>query len=362
MNHAAIEESVDTSQAAPDRSSRPIAERSIWRRLAIGCCIFLAWCVALALAVAVLLRIFQFDATYWLTCFNAFTPYVYLPAYVCLAGALWQKRWCLATLSLALVVWHAALVLPDFRPALSPAIPLETAANDDPTANSGATTLRILYANIYSRNREYASFFDEVARYNPELIAIVEFNGIMQRAINESPVMKPYIHRGRRRGYAPQGIAILSQLPLTQVELHRKQPHRSMAVEVSLGDRTVRLLCIHSPRPNKQSWSRYVKFWEDMQLMISEQPDPLIVIGDFNSTQHSRVYHQLTGGRLRGVHPECGRGYATTWPNERFLLPPIRIDHALVSSEVECLEIAEGNGVGSDHRPLLVDLRISGEN
>jgi hypothetical protein len=39
-------------------------------------------------------------------------------------------------------------------------------------------------------------------------------------------------------------------------------------------------------------------------------------------------------------------------------MPPIRIDQAFLSPEIECLDIREGRGEGSDHKPLIVDLRI----
>ena len=71
--------------------------------------------------------------------------------------------------------------------------------------------------------------------------------------------------------------------------------------------------------------------------------------------------HEGVADRLRSAHVDRGRGYAITWPNGMFPLPPIRIDHALLSPEVECLAISEGIGTGSDHRPLVVDLRVHGQ-
>jgi endonuclease/exonuclease/phosphatase (EEP) superfamily protein YafD len=61
---------------------------------------------------------------------------------------------------------------------------------------------------------------------------------------------------------------------------------------------------------------------------------------------------------LRSAHVDRGRGYATTWPNGRLPFPPIRIDQALLSPDVECLRIEEGIGVGTDHEPLIVDVRV----
>jgi hypothetical protein len=43
-------------------------------------------------------------------------------------------------------------------------------------------------------------------------------------------------------------------------------------------------------------------------------------------------------------------------------VPPIRIDQAFLSPDVECLGIAEGVGRGSDHKPLILDLLIRDED
>ena len=92
--------------------------------------------------------------------------------------------------------------------------------------------------------------------------------------------------------------------------------------------------------------------------LIESQTGPLVVFGDFNATQHSKVYRELTSGRLRSAHRDRGRGYAVSWPNGKYPAPPIRIDQSLLSEEIECLQIREGEGRGSDHKPLIFDVRI----
>jgi len=91
---------------------------------------------------------------------------------------------------------------------------------------------------------------------------------------------------------------------------------------------------------------------------IMAEQGPLVVVGDCNATQYSAVYQRLTADRLRSAHEDRGRGYATSWPNGQLWLPPIRIDQAFISREVECLDIKEGEGRGSDHKPLILDIKI----
>jgi endonuclease/exonuclease/phosphatase (EEP) superfamily protein YafD len=92
--------------------------------------------------------------------------------------------------------------------------------------------------------------------------------------------------------------------------------------------------------------------------ILTAEQGPLVIVGDFNATEHSLVYEQLTSEWLRSAHDDRGRGYATTWPNRRNWLPPIRIDQVLLSPQVECERIVEGRGLGSDHKPLIVDVRL----
>ncbi len=115
---------------------------------------------------------------------------------------------------------------------------------------------------------------------------------------------------------------------------------------------------MHSPRPFYKEHFNYSEFWLGALPLISQQPRPLMVIGDFNATQYSRVYQELASMGLRSAHVDRGRGYATTWPNGDNPLPPIRIDQAFLSPQVECLNITEGIGRGSDHKPLILEIRV----
>jgi endonuclease/exonuclease/phosphatase (EEP) superfamily protein YafD len=102
----------------------------------------------------------------------------------------------------------------------------------------------------------------------------------------------------------------------------------------------------------------YYQYWEQMMPLLVSQPGPVVIVGDFNATQHSRVYQQLTEQRFRSAHQDRGRGNATTRPNGYYSVPPIRIDQTFLSPDVECVSIREGIGLQSDHKPLVVDVRI----
>ena len=84
--------------------------------------------------------------------------------------------------------------------------------------------------------------------------------------------------------------------------------------------------------------------------------NPLIVVGDFNTTMWSPFYtNMVKTAKLRNAR--SGFGILPTSP--AFLpLAYIPIDHFLVSKEIGVLNIYTGQNVGSDHLPLITDLAI----
>jgi endonuclease/exonuclease/phosphatase (EEP) superfamily protein YafD len=153
-------------------------------------------------------------------------------------------------------------------------------------------------------------------------------------------------------------VAIFSRLPLLSEKDETVAERVIRSTDVQLGNQTLRLIGIHAPRPMNFHESDYDGFWERAVPLITSAPHPLVVVGDCNATQHSAVYQQLKQSGLRSAHEDRGRGFATTWPNGTLPLPPIRIDQAFLSRDVICSGIAEGDGPGSDHKPLILDVQI----
>jgi hypothetical protein len=73
----------------------------------------LACLITLSLVAVAVLRVTWHDGTHFLIWLNAFTRYVYLPAYACLVWAVWKRRWKLVIANLAVVCFHVALLAPD---------------------------------------------------------------------------------------------------------------------------------------------------------------------------------------------------------------------------------------------------------
>ena len=85
------------------------------RQWAFSLCLGCAWAATLVMAVFVVLRwLARRQAR--LVWVNSFTVYFYLPAYVCLAWAVWQRQRWLAALNLLIVAFHLSWVVPELLP------------------------------------------------------------------------------------------------------------------------------------------------------------------------------------------------------------------------------------------------------
>ncbi len=316
------------------------------------------WFLTLALATIALLRVVYHDGTTALTCLNAFSRYIYLPAYAILAYALSKRLAWLAIVNAFIISCHIYWLVPDFLPDRRFESP---AASSSVTESTSQTSrVRILFANVYYLNPAFDAFLHEIDEANPDIVLLAEFPWTWREPFRDSPMMAKY-HYGH--GYKPwrfEQVVVYSRLPL-RIESERTITDRVVEfLDIAVGAQTLHLISLHAPRPTYFRDDDYAGYWQELTPLILQSPQPLVVIGDYNATQNSRVYKELKHSGLRSAHEDRGRGYAVTWPNGTLPIPPIRIDQAFLSPDVACHGIAEGVGTNSDHKPLILDVEIAG--
>jgi endonuclease/exonuclease/phosphatase (EEP) superfamily protein YafD len=317
-------------------------------------CWLVAWAATLTLALVAALRIFHHDGIYLLTWLNAFTRYVYLPAYICLAWAAWQRRGVLALASFVVVLCHLVWMAPDFVPDRRFELPADATAQ----VAGRSPPIRIFFANVLQNNREFDSMFQEIAAADPDVIVFAEWGWGWDKEFKQSPVAAAYTHGGSVKQALFGMVNVFSKLPLKNELLNYVDGRLVRTIDIQFGSQTLRIIGLHAARPVYPDQHEYVSYWNQLLSLLSAETGPLVVIGDFNATEHSLVYQRLKSAGLRSAHDDRGRGYATTWPNDIGWMSLIRIDQAFLSPQVECQRIVEGRGKGSDHKPLVVDLRL----
>ena len=302
----------------------------------------LPWLIVLPLLIIALARLVAHDITMPLLWLNAFTGILYLPAIAVLLWALRQQRRALAATSGVVVGLWALWCAPSLPAALPP---------------EAGPTLRIFSGNLLMVHPDPAAIVAEIQAADADVLLLQEYSPRWQEALTAAGVLAAYPEGVSVVREDSFGTAIFSRQPLRSAELLDVEGLPMSRVEIDLGERPTTLLNVHTLPPRTY---RYTDIFRDQMRWLAAasaaRTGPLAMIGDFNATRHSADYQRLLATGLRSAHDDRGRSLATTFPNGLFPLPPIRLDHALLSPELTCRSITEGQGEGSDHRPLLIAL------
>lgn len=158
-----------------------------------------------------------------------------------------------------------------------------------------------------------------------------------------------YVSEGRARGSL--GLAVVSrlrarrvgELAIRKVATDPAPRRRAQHLVLDVGGQELDLVAVHL--------SSRLPYAPPLQLRHLRQqlPPPdrhAVIVGDFN------LWGPVVTAMLPGWH-RAVRG--RTWPAHR---PHSQIDHVLVRDDVEVVDTAILDDVGSDHRPVRVTLRL----
>ncbi len=281
---------------------------------------------------------------------NAYTFWVYLPAYAAAAAAGVFARWSLLGAAGVVIAFHLVWVLPDYRPAAS--IPADAHT---------APRLRLMTANVYFGNPDFGGIAAEISEVDPDVVFLQEFGPRMEAAMRAEGLVDRYPYSKIAYENPYFGTALYSKLPLTEVTIAGAGRRPYIKASVQVGGQEVHLYDLHATSPGLGSdiagdWN---EGWKAILEALRGDGGLVIAAGDFNMTQNHHWYGELEKSGFVSAHEERGRGNAKTWPQGR-RLPMIRIDQVFHSAGIVSLSIREGRGEGSDHRPVIVDLAITG--
>ncbi len=221
--------------------------------------------------------------------------------------------------------------------------------------------LRLAAANVRRSNPTPAAAVEWLRRADADLVLLVEARtGKWPQALADIGNLYPYRAPDGWRAGAP--VILFSRYPIlayrTVTQPLDRRPY--LLAKVGLTARQVAVAGVHPPSPSPgdavDSRRRNLEL-DHIARTIEDAQRPLLVAGDFNTTPwspHFRDLMQATDLRLAAA----GQGYIATWP--RSLWPArIPIDHVLVRGAVAVTDFSRGPAIGSDHFPVVVDLRIA---
>ena len=227
-------------------------------------------------------------------------------------------------------------------------------------AEVGEPDARLVAVNVLSSNREHGEVIGWLLEQEADVLVVQEVNAVWAAALDTSL-------RGYRRIPTDTlradnfGMAIyLSEswqaeepvvhstdlgLPWIEVVIHR-------------GTVDLRVMGVHTIPPVRRSNYRS----RNEQLLraaefVRGSSEPAVIAGDFNATIWSSAMRPiLDEGRLR---PAClGHGIIGSWHSRLLWTGGILIDQVLVDDRLSVQSHTVGPHVGSDHRGIVVDLRI----
>lgn len=228
-------------------------------------------------------------------------------------------------------------------------------------ASAGNTPLKVMSYNVLVINRNVPAMADVIRQQQPDILLLQELTPRVAREL------QPYL----AALYPDQNFyfahdfdtyqAILSRYPLSPVE-NPIQEGRAQQVRVQTPGGPVQVWNVHLTQPIR--WQRHTRQVEALVQAASNVVEPLILGGDFNTTEQSEMYYYLNE-HLRNAHWEAGWGFGFTFPATDLRIrrrtipvpaPLIRIDHLFHNDGfyVKKAGTLPVSG-GSDHLPIVAE-------
>ncbi|MGH6991925.1 MAG: endonuclease/exonuclease/phosphatase family protein [Caulobacteraceae bacterium] len=247
--------------------------------------------------------------------------------------------------------------------------------------------IRLLSYNVHrclglDRRLDVGRIAAVIAAASPDIVALQEVDvgrartgGVDQaHRLAERLRMAFRFHPALRVKEEQYGDAVLTRFPERLIKagalpgyarIPQLEPRGALWVGIQVApDRELQIINTHLGLAPREAQNQARALVGPEWLGSPERRDPLIVVGDLNSTSSTLVYRILTAHlsdafRLR---PRHGPRLAT-FPTA---VPVLRIDHALVSAGIRICAMAASSEplarLASDHLPLIVDFDLTGES
>lgn len=272
-----------------------------------------------------------------------FRPHLALAALLLLSASLWLGRRRAALLLAVTLIANGWFVA---------AAALRTA----PVAGAGGTLLRVMTFNIGYANRDYAALEAAIMAVDPDLLLLSEV--LPHHAPLLQALAAHYPYRALPGAEGSQGEALYSRHALGTALRHRAGESASLwEVDLRLEGRSLLVYGGHPLPAMNADLDRVQRDWYLLTAAtLAARPAgrPMLLLGDLNATPWSpRLLELLQVADLRWSGYWLG-----TWPSVLPGWAGLPIDQILSSPEVAVAATFVGQAAGSDHRPLIADLRL----
>jgi endonuclease/exonuclease/phosphatase (EEP) superfamily protein YafD len=227
-------------------------------------------------------------------------------------------------------------------------------------SGTGGTPLRVASVNVLEGNPTPGRVVEFARAQDADLLVLVETDRRRWRPVLTA-IAEGYPHRAPPDWRDGAPLVLFSRYPITRERDMRSASgrRRYLQTQIALPDRTLTMIAVHTASPSpldpEDSHERDLQL-EQLAASVVQAAPPIIMAGDFNSTPWSPHFQDLLAST--GLHNAAnGFGWISTFPHGVW---PARIpiDHILIKGPLEVLRIGHGPAVGSDHYPIVADLRL----
>ena len=219
-------------------------------------------------------------------------------------------------------------------------------------------SISLLSSNVYMKNRQAGPLLEQVRKYEPDLLLLLEPD---QWWIDQLKVLSEmYPNQITVPLSNTYGMALYSKVTLRNSEIkYLIDPEiPSIHTEVLLpGKKYMKLHCLHPKPPSPTEEDSATPRDAELLLVaksVGNNDQPTIVAGDLNDVawSHTTQLFQNMSGLL---DPRIGRGFFNTYHagNPIFRWP---LDHVFHSDDFLLIDIQKLPEIGSDHFPIYVQL------
>lgn len=227
------------------------------------------------------------------------------------------------------------------------------------TAQTNGPKMKLMHANVLKINGEAHKLIQLIKSEQPAVLLLEEVD---QHWLDAMKVLEAtYPHKLVMPRDDNFGIALYSLYPFEGSIIYPGGSQLPSA-EVTLLDSPLGPLRIYGTHPVPPMGLRMMTMRNELLSEISklaqktqqEENKSCVVLGDFNTSPFSQTF-KLTL-KASGLQDSTrGFGYQSTWPAQlgTFGIP---LDHCLHSPDLATVSRRIGPDIGSDHRPLILEL------